>query len=107
MEKIQLFDIRQGEEKEDLREQIIQGLQENPKQLPSVLLWDDIGQRYFDDILMCPEYYPASTELHLLQKHASQIASSIRTGDLLIELGAGQVPYSFTRVHVPDTKSNE
>lgn len=68
------------------------GLASQPKTLPSWLLYDETGDRIFQQIMRMPEYYPTRCEYDILQKHKEHLrrhftkdSSSFR----LMELGAG------------------
>lgn len=68
------------------------GLERSPKKLPSWLLYDDEGDRLFQQIMHMPEYYPTRCEYDLLTRHKDDILrlfDAERTGFQLIELGAG------------------
>ncbi|KAJ4287852.1 hypothetical protein N0V88_007563 [Collariella sp. IMI 366227] len=63
------------------------------KTLPQLLLWDEKGQRLYDEILATREYYPYRIENELLQERVQEITSTIAASrpDLLVELGAGNM----------------
>ena len=64
------------------------GLQANPKSLPPVWFYDDVGSELFDRITRLDAYYPTREERALLVAHAADIATA--TGaTTLVELGAG------------------
>jgi uncharacterized SAM-dependent methyltransferase len=90
VEHIQLHDIRQQTGRLNLIPDILSGLGcENNKELPSLLLWDSRGLDLFGAILDSNSYYPATREPELLQASVRKIASTISSGDRVIELGAG------------------
>ncbi|MGF1492693.1 MAG: L-histidine N(alpha)-methyltransferase [Microcoleaceae cyanobacterium] len=69
-------------------EDILRGLLQIPKSLPSKYLYDDYGSELFEQICQQPEYYPTRTEAAILSEYAGQIASL--TGPCeLVELGSG------------------
>ncbi len=67
---------------------VINGLRNNPKTLPTKYLYDDHGSQLFEKICTLPEYYPTRTETTILQNCAAEIA--LTTGSCeLVELGSG------------------
>lgn len=86
----EIYDIRQDtSECVDLRREIIEGLNSQPRSLPSLLLWDDNGQKLFDRFSQTPTYYPFHSEIEILDRCAPDIAESIPGSSALIELGCG------------------
>jgi L-histidine Nalpha-methyltransferase len=71
-----------------LREATLRGLQREPKQLPTVWLYDERGSQLYEEITRLPEYYLPRREREILRAHSSEIAArtDART---LVELGAG------------------
>ena len=70
-------------------EQVRRGLTSQPKSLPSILFYDEKGSRLFEAICQLPEYYLTRTELAILRRHASEMASRCDPKLLLVELGNG------------------
>ncbi len=67
---------------------VIAGLTQKPKSIPSYYLYDDRGSELFEQICELPEYYPTRTEAEILKDYGSAIAQT--TGNCeLIELGSG------------------
>ncbi|KAL3421183.1 Ergothioneine biosynthesis protein 1-like protein 1 [Phlyctema vagabunda] len=91
VEDTQLYDIRQQTERLNLIPEILNGLRREHKELPSLLLWDSRGLGLFDVILDSTNYYPSKREPELLQARVRKIASTISSGDRVIELGAGNM----------------
>ncbi len=87
-ETLQLLSIRQSGLL-DLKECIISGLQETPKSMPSLLLWDDQGLRNFDAWTKAPAYYPKRCEWEILNNYRHDIACQFPARSVLIELGCG------------------
>lgn len=72
----------------DTGSDIIQGLTQTPKTLPTHYFYDDRGSELFEQICELPEYYLTRTETAILQKYAGEIARI--TGPCeLVELGSG------------------
>ena len=101
-----------------ISEAVDKGLSGSPKRLPSWLLYDDEGDRLFQQIMMMPEYYPTRCEYDILQHHKEELLQCFREGSAsfrLIELGAGdglkteillkhfmaqQVPFAYCPVDI-------
>ncbi|WP_414530025.1 L-histidine N(alpha)-methyltransferase [Nodularia chucula] len=67
---------------------VVQGLTQTPKTLPTHYLYDDRGSELFEQICELPEYYLTRTETKILQQYAGEIARI--TGPCeLVELGSG------------------
>ena len=64
------------------------GLQAEPKQLPTVWLYDDHGSRLYEEITRLPEYYLPRREREILRARAAEIAARTQARTL-VELGAG------------------
>src|SRR5919206_1249656 len=64
------------------------GLQAEPKQLPTVWLYDQRGSRLYEAITRLPEYYLPRREREILHARAAEIAERTRPRTL-VELGAG------------------
>ena len=71
---------------------VIKGLKSNPKRLQSKYFYDANGDKIFQELMNCEEYYPTNCELEIFSKKTAELAQSI-AGDGgpfdLIELGAG------------------
>lgn len=59
------------------------------KILPSKYFYDAHGSDLFERICVQPEYYPARTELALMERYAAQMAATLGPRCALIELGSG------------------
>lgn len=72
-------------------EDCYKGLTSEPKYLLSKHIYDNKGDKLFQDIMDLPEYYLTNCEYHILQKHSAEIAEHFSDpgGFDLIELGAG------------------
>lgn len=64
------------------------GLQAQPKQLPTVWLYDERGSRLYEEITRLPEYYLPRREREVLHARAAEIAARTQARTL-VELGAG------------------
>ena len=91
-ESIHIKDIRQPRHEDSLVEEIHRGL--NPpkgklKSLPTLLLYDELGLKLFEDITYLEEYYLTNAEIDVLESHAADIARVIVPGSMIVELGSG------------------
>ncbi|KAI1391802.1 histidine-specific methyltransferase [Hypoxylon trugodes] len=88
-----IIDIRAGGQPLDLKSSIRSSFQElnsdGLRSFPSLLLWDEQGLKYFEQITHIPEYYLTNAEISLLEAHGHQIACGIKPGTILLELGSG------------------
>ena len=84
-----IIDIRQHDNKADLRSQVVNGLLSSPSELPELLLWDTQGQKLFDAFSQTPDYYLYSKEIDILTRYADDIASRVPSKCAVVELGCG------------------
>ncbi len=76
---------------------IIAGLRSIPKRLNSKYFYDANGDKLFQDLMACAEYYPTKCELEIFSEKTAEICKAIiADGDAfdLIELGAGDATKS-------------
>ncbi|WP_084398199.1 L-histidine N(alpha)-methyltransferase [Henriciella aquimarina] len=73
------------------REDVLKGLSNPQKSLPSRWLYDARGSELFDDITELPEYYPTRTELKILRERAPEMAEAIGPEAVIVEYGAGSL----------------
>ncbi|KXJ86110.1 C-type lectin protein [Microdochium bolleyi] len=90
---IDIIDIRSDAVAFNLKQEIFQLFrpQEGPRQLPTLLLYDEKGLQLFEKITYLEEYYLTNSEIQLLRRDASNIAKSIPNGSMFIELGSGNL----------------
>lgn len=75
---------------QELASEVLIGLSERPKRIPSRFFYDDEGSRLFQAIMRTPEYYPTRTETEILTTHRRTIVDQLAGEALdLIDLGAG------------------
>ena len=71
---------------------VIKGLNTSPKRLSSKYFYDAKGDKIFQELMNCEEYYPTKCELEIFSEQTAELAQAI-AGDGsafdLIELGAG------------------
>ena len=72
-------------------EDVYKGLTSHPKYLLSKYIYDEKGDKLFQQIMAMPEYYLTNCELGILQEYTAPIADAFNAdgGFDLIELGAG------------------
>jgi dimethylhistidine N-methyltransferase len=71
------------------REEVLQGLQKLPKELPSKYFYDEFGSRLFDQICELDEYYLTRTELIIMREQMADMISLLGPNCMLIEYGSG------------------
>jgi len=73
---------------ENVRKEIIEGLNSKQKYISSKFFYDEKGSKLFEDITQLPEYYPTMTEKTILKDIAPELMSNLENVDI-IELGSG------------------
>ncbi len=73
----------------DILDEVLTGLNNPQKSLPSKLFYDERGSELFDRICELKEYYPTRTEMGILTRYIDEISDCIGRNNLLIELGSG------------------
>ncbi|MBM3114689.1 L-histidine N(alpha)-methyltransferase [Jeongeupia naejangsanensis] len=68
---------------------VIEGLGASPKRLPPKYFYDAAGSALFLDITRLDEYYVTRAELEILGRYATDIASHVPAGAVLVEFGSG------------------
>lgn len=73
---------------------IVAGLQANPKKLFSKYFYDETGSRLFQEIMALPEYYLTRSEQEIVERYAGEILAVCLEGSperrlTIVELGAG------------------
>jgi L-histidine N-alpha-methyltransferase len=72
-----------------MREEVLRGLQSEPKTLPPKLFYDEAGAALFEQICELPEYYLTRAELEILHARAEDIAALTGPRVALLEYGSG------------------
>jgi len=68
-----------------------------PKTLNSKYFYDEKGDKLFQEIMSCPEYYPTDCEMEIFKERTKDLAVTLKNGfnDFdLVELGAGDATKS-------------
>ena len=76
---------------------VIEGLNAEPKKLSSKYFYDANGDKLFQDLMNCEEYYPTKCELEIFSEKTADICNAIIGNNDefdLIELGAGDATKS-------------
>jgi dimethylhistidine N-methyltransferase len=76
-------------QRKTFRDEVLQGLQDARKELPSKYFYDDVGSQLFEQICEMDEYYLTRTELGIMQEQMPEIAALLGPHCLLIEYGSG------------------
>lgn len=74
---------------EDMRAEVLEGLQRHPRSLPSKYFYDHAGSALFERICEQPEYYLTRTEIEIMRARAADIAAALGPRVLLMEYGSG------------------
>lgn len=61
------------------------------RSFPTLLLYDTVGLRLFEEITYLDEYYLTNTEIQVLETHARTIAERLPENSQIVELGSGCV----------------
>lgn len=102
--EVKVRDIRRQQcDATDPRSELVAGLvnSETERHIPSLLLWDEKGQKLFADITASHDYYTYRAELALLNQWNEDIFASVESGTVIIELGAGYASQSACMATVP------
>jgi len=68
---------------------ILIGLQENPKRISPKYFYDERGSELFTRICELDEYYPTRTETSILKDHIESISKALGHSPFIIEYGSG------------------
>ena len=78
-------------------EEVLNDLSNSPKRLNSKYFYDEKGDKLFQEIMNCPEYYPTDCEMEIFTAHTKELALALKNGFNtfdLVELGAGDATKS-------------
>lgn len=89
----EIIDIRSDAVEIDLKNEVkaMIGPKEGPRMLPTLLLYDEKGLQLFEDITYLDEYYLTNYEIDVLKTSATDMASNVPTGAIVVELGSGNL----------------
>lgn len=91
---VEIVDIRGNDTNFSAEAAIQDGLdppQGKQRSFPTLLLYDTLGLRLFEEITYLDEYYLTNTEIEVLETHARTIAERLPEQSQLVELGSGCV----------------
>jgi L-histidine N-alpha-methyltransferase len=71
------------------RADVLAGLAARPRAIPARWFYDRRGSELFEEITRLPEYYLTRTERAILSEHASDLATLIGPGNVVVEFGSG------------------
>jgi dimethylhistidine N-methyltransferase len=71
------------------KSEVIAGLRETPKRIPSKFFYDARGSQLFEAITELEEYYLTRTEISILTEHLPKMATRIGADATVIEFGTG------------------
>ena len=71
------------------KSEVIAGLRESPKRIPSKFFYDERGSQLFEAITELDEYYLTRTEISILKKDLSAMTARIGPDATVIEFGTG------------------
>jgi len=77
--------------------EVLADLGQTPKSLNSKYFYDEKGDKLFQEIMNCPEYYPTDCEMEIFRERTTDLATTLKNGfnDFdLVELGAGDATKS-------------
>jgi len=74
---------------EEFLQDVLDGLSESQKTLPSKYLYDERGSELFEAICEVDEYYQTRTELAIMQHNIGEICTLAGRNCLLVEYGSG------------------
>lgn len=74
---------------DQILEELLDGLNQNQKMIPSKYFYDEKGSKLFDEICLLDEYYPTRTEQKIMEDNIDEIISCFRDESIFIEFGSG------------------
>src|SRR3546814_5669096 len=74
---------------DDILGDVLAGLSQSPKRLPSTYFYDRRGSELFEQITPQPEYYLTRNELHLLADSAVEISTAVGRRAHVVEQASG------------------
>ena len=94
-EDTNIIDIRRQHTEISVHDELLQQLRAPEgveKTMPTLLLYDEIGLKLFEEITYLDEYYLTNAEIDALNNHSDTIAERVLSGTQLVELGSGYKP---------------
>ncbi len=78
-----------AQKNQEMFAEVLSGLTQEPKTIPSKYFYDARGSELFDAITELEVYYPTRTEQAIMEAHVAEMAARIGSGSLLVEYGSG------------------
>ncbi len=76
-------------ESADFKADFVAGMRRDQPEIPSKYFYDEIGSRLYEQICDLEEYFPARTEVALLERFGSKIRNAIGPSARIVEFGSG------------------
>lgn len=73
----------------EIKTEVLDGLLQSRKKLPSKLFYDEKGSELFEQITGLEEYYLTRKEFRIMRDNIEEIAGLIKDDSVIIELGSG------------------
>lgn len=80
--------VTDADRRSAMEEDVRAGLGQQPKSIPPVWFYDEVGSRLFDEITRLPEYYLTRAERSILEAASTEIVAA-SGADTLVEIGSG------------------
>jgi dimethylhistidine N-methyltransferase len=91
------------EKNSTMLKEVLEGLNQLPKALPSKYFYDERGSELFEQITRLEEYYPTRTEKSIMKNNMGDIINHIGGDSVLVELGSGSSKKTRLLLdHLPD-----
>jgi dimethylhistidine N-methyltransferase len=71
------------------RDEVLEGLAQEPKAIPARWFYDDAGSELFEAITRLPEYYLTRAETEILQSRCEEFGRLVPAGLAVVEFGSG------------------
>ncbi|KAJ5556508.1 4-dimethylallyltryptophan methyltransferase [Penicillium frequentans] len=91
MFKHRVLDIRKSTFESIISQDIVKGIHEEPRTLPTVLLYSERGLQHYDRHSHAPGYYLRHEEIRILKNQAHSIANSIENKSVIVDLGSASL----------------
>lgn len=69
--------------------EVLTGLRNPVKQIPSKYFYDEEGSRLFEEITGLEEYYPTRTETEIMRRNIDDLVARVGDNAMLVEYGSG------------------
>ncbi|WP_020405710.1 L-histidine N(alpha)-methyltransferase [Hahella ganghwensis] len=84
-----MLPVEIGAQEQTFYQDVVEGLSETPKRIPSKYFYDQKGSELFEQICDLEEYYLTRTELGMLDGVASDLANFLPKISRIVEFGSG------------------